>query len=265
MDGATKRLTDDGLTTLVAVNGVEITAEAINIESGNYEGGSIEQRQQQAATALVVRELLRQRAEQFEVEGESEEARVDAVVDRDVNVPCSDEASCREYYVKNRERFRSEPLVEARHILLAAAPDDLDELDRQRQVAEALIAKLAKDSDAFGRLAKRHSVCPSADQGGNLGQLSRGQTVREFENKVLNLPQGLAVRPIETRYGWHVVEVMHRVDGVLLPFDAVYERIAGYLTERSRRRAFNQYVRLLASDAEIKGIELEGVDSPLIQ
>jgi len=82
---------------------------------------------------------------------------------------------------------------------------------------------------------------------------------------VLSLPEGLATRPVETRYGWHVVDIVHRVDGAPLPFETVHERIANYLTERSRRRAYSQYVRLLAAEADIQGIENGGADSPLVQ
>lgn len=265
MAGAAKRLGNDGLATVISVNSVEIPERDINIESGNYEGGNIEERQHHAAVALVVRELLRQRADELELEGADEDTRLDAVIDHDVSVPQPDEAFCRNYYDKNRQRFRSEPLLEARHILLAAAPDDFNTLDQQRTVAEQLIERLQQDPGAFPKLAKRHSSCPSAEHGGNLGQLSRGQTVPEFEDTVLHLPEGLATRPVETRYGWHVVEIVHRVEGSQLPFEAVHERIAAYLVERSRRRAISQYLRLLASDADIGGIELEGSDSPLVQ
>lgn len=262
---ATKRLTDDGLSTPITVNDVEIPPRAINIESGNYDGGSIKQRQHQAAVALVVRELLRQRADELGIEAADDDTRVDCVIDRDVAIPEADAGSCREYYDKNQARFCSPPLVEARHILLAAAPDDLDERDRQREVAEALIDTLTHDGGAFARLAKHNSACPSSRHGGNLGQLSRGQTVPEFDDKVLALPEGLSRRPIETRYGWHVVEVLHRVDGQQLPFEAVHERIAEYLTERSRRRAQSQYLQVLIADAEIGGIDLNANNSPLLQ
>src|SRR5699024_424432 len=67
MAGAAKRLGNDGLATVISVNSVEIPERDINIESGNYEGGNIEERQHHAAVALVVRELLRQRADELEL------------------------------------------------------------------------------------------------------------------------------------------------------------------------------------------------------
>jgi peptidyl-prolyl cis-trans isomerase C len=250
----------------VSVNGTVIPEADINRESGNYQGGSIPERQQHAARALVIRELLRQRADVLGIApGDDEDARLDAVIDREAPIPRADEAACRRYYDNNPERFRSEPLIEARHILLAAAPEDFDGRDEQRELAESLIAQLRRHPDAFAEFARRHSACPSKDSGGHLGQISRGQTVPEFEAAVLRLPVGLAEPPVESRYGWHVVEVVQRVEGTRLPFEAVRERIAEYLTERSRRRAFSQYVRLLVAEARIEGVELEGAESPLLQ
>lgn len=257
----------------VSVNGVEISDAAINLESANYEGASIPERQHQAAVALVVRELLRQRAEQLGMPlpdppgeaGTAEDARIDALIEREVSTPEPDEAACRAYFENNRARFRTPDVIEARHILLAVPPDDLEGRDRARDLAEALIQTLGSDPDAFARLAREHSTCHSREQGGHLGQLSRGQTVPEFEDAVLRLPVGLAQRPIETRYGWHVVEVLHRAGAEPLPFESVRGRIAEYLEERSRRRALSQYLRILLADADVRGIDLEAAESPLLQ
>ncbi len=253
----------------ISVNGTEIPAQAINRESANYTGGSIGERQQQAALALTVRELLRQRAIETGLLTPTDDATTDAAIDRlidmDVKLPAVDAAACREYFDKNRAQFRSDDLIEVRHILLAAAPDDLETRDRQRALAETLIAKLQAQPETFPQLAAVHSVCPSREQGGYLGQLVRHQTVPEFEATVMRLPAGLAERPVETRYGWHVVEVLQRLSGTPLPFEAVHEQIAAYLIETARQRAFSQYLRMLAAGARIRGIKLEAAESPLMQ
>jgi peptidyl-prolyl cis-trans isomerase C len=88
--------------------------------------------------------------------------------------------------------------------------------------------------------------------------VSKGETVPEFEDAVLRLPVGLADLPVKTRYGFHVVEVIQRVEGTLLQFDAVHERIAEYLEERSRRRALSQYIRLLARRGRDQGNRSRG-------
>jgi len=250
----------------ITVNGVEISDHAVNVESAHYEGGDIRERQHQAAVALVVRELLRQRADELGLPAEQdEEARLDALLGEDAPVPVADEAACRAYYDKNRERFTTSPVIAARHILLPAHPDDLEQQDRQREVAERLIATLEDDREAFAALAREHSACPSRDEGGYLGQLERGSTVPELDEVLLRQPEGLCSRPLGSRYGWHVMEVLQRAEGRQLPYDSVRARIAEYLTERSRRRAVRQYIAVLAGAAEIEGIELESAESPLVQ
>jgi len=62
-----------------------------------------------------------------------------------------------------------------------------------------------------------------------------------------------------------VVRIDQRVEGEQLPYEAVEDRIRMYLQERNYRRAVNQYIQLLAGDAEIDGVELLGADALLVQ
>ncbi|MCI0667012.1 MAG: peptidyl-prolyl cis-trans isomerase, partial [Methylococcaceae bacterium] len=114
-------------------------------------------------------------------------------------------------------------------------------------------------------LAKQHSACPSKREGGDLGQISRGQTTSEFERQLFVLPQGLASRPVETRYGYHVVEVQRKQEGRILEYEQVAKKIAGYLNESVRRKAVSQYIRVLIGEARIQGIDMQGADSMLMQ
>ncbi|WP_421621496.1 peptidylprolyl isomerase [Alkalilimnicola ehrlichii] len=258
----------------IEVNGVEITHHAINIESAHHKRPELDPReaQEQAALALTLRELLRQRALQLDLEvpeDDSDDQALDAVIDRlielEVDVPQADEATCRRWFEQNPDHFRTPDLAEVRHILVAGHPEDLEEREQARQTAEGLIRQLQADPAAFPALAAAHSRCPSSEQGGLLGQVSRGETVPEFEDAVLRLPVGLSPQPIKTRYGFHVVEVLQRIPGTALPFEAVHERIAEYLEAVSRQRALNQYLRLLVGEADIKGIQLDGNTTPLTQ
>ena len=255
----------------IHVNGREISSRDINIESAHHQEPGADPRHawRRAAVALTVRELLVQRAGQVGLDVPADPAGLDAALDtlieREVHIPVAGEADCRRWYEQNTASFRSPDLVEARHILLAAAPEDLDGRDAARETAEVLISRLQADPGAFPRFASAHSRCSSAEDGGHLGQITRGQTVPEFEDAVLRLEEGLAARPVETRYGFHVVEVLQRIPGEQLPFDAVRAMIAEYLEEVTRRRAINQYIRLLAGEADITGIDLDASESALIQ
>lgn len=250
----------------LSVNKVEISDREINIESA-FQEGSIEQRQNRAAVALAVREVLLQRARELEPDNaqsaeQDDDALIEALLAREVRIPERDESACRRYYEANPERFRSPSVAAVRHILLAAAPDDIETRDAARQRAEALIAELRDAPGKFAVLARAHSACPSREQGGALGPISRGQTVAEFETVVLRLPVGLAQRALETRYGYHVVWIDERREGEPLPYAAVSERIAQYLHEQAWRRAVSQYIRLLAECQEVEGIDLEAAQAP---
>ena len=64
----------------------------------------------------------------------------------------------------------------------------------------------------FAALAKQHSSCPSGRDGGALGTFSPGQMVKEFDQVVFSAPVGVVQGPVKTQFGFHLVEVTHRVD-----------------------------------------------------
>jgi len=185
-----------------------------------------------------------------------------AVVEREVTVPEPDDETCRRYYERNRARFRSSDIYEASHILFAAVPENHEDYAQARADAAAVLATLQESPERFAVLAKAYSRCPSAEQGGNLGQITEGQTTPEFERALVSLSPGqLCAEPVATRYGFHIIRLERKHDGRVLPYEAVSERIADYLRESVRRRADAQYVARLVSAAKIEGIEIAGADA----
>jgi peptidyl-prolyl cis-trans isomerase C len=260
----------------VAVNGVAISNADIARETQHHHSSDPDQTWQMATRALLIRELLRQEADRLAIEAEpiedgegrretAEEARLRALLEREVQVPHPDEATCRRYYESNGHRFRSPDLVEAAHVLIAAAPDDTTAREKARQTATALIAELQSKPGSFAALAAAHSACPSGKQGGNLGQIGPGQTVSEFEVALASMTVGLHHEPVESRYGVHVVRLDRRIDGRQVPFELVHERIADYLDDAVRHRALQQYVSILAGRAELTGVDLPAARGPLVQ
>ena len=251
---------------LVTVNRVVIPDYEIDRESARVDVHGVDARRQAAARNLVVRELLRQRAGARGFDTETDlDAALDALIESEVELPELDEASCRRYYQANVERFRTPVTVELRHILVAAPPDDVDARANAEARASDLVETLRGDTSAFAGLAEAHSACPSADDGGYLGAIGRGQTVPEFEDVVLRLEPGLAERPVETRYGFHVVEVLSKSGGAPLDYATARPLVLEYVRERAWRRAVSQYIGRLAADAEICGVDVGVEDSPLVQ
>lgn len=260
----------------VRVNGTVIPREVIAREVQNHPSDKPILAWQAAARALVVRELLLQESARLGIAGDpqrddegryetSEEAAMRTLIEREVVTPEPDEATCLRYYQQNSRRFRTSDLFEAAHILIAAPGEDKTARAAARATAESILSAVRADPARFEELARGRSDCrTSADIGGRLGQITRGQTVEEFEAALGRISEGeFAIA--ETRFGFHVIRLDHHAEGQTMPFELARERIADYLAASVQRRALAQYVSLLAGRADIEGIALASSSSPLVQ
>ncbi|MDX1467496.1 MAG: peptidylprolyl isomerase [Halomonas sp.] len=219
--------------------------------------------QLKAARALVVRELLRQRAAQQGL-AEAADATLDegdaaiaALLEQELDVPEPAEADCRRFHATHAERFSEPTRLRVRHILLPAAPDDAEARDAGYHQGERMIRELERVPERFTEFAQRHSACPSKDAGGELGWLAPGQTVAELDGALQHLPVGLHDRPLASRYGWHVVSIDERQEGSELPFEQVAERVRHSLREQATRRALRHYLLALEAEIGVEGIALD--------
>lgn len=263
--------------TAITVNGTEISLGAIASEMQHHPASTPEEAMSEAARALAIRTLLLQRAQVLDLEPApqvdedgkretEEDALVRQVLEAEVQTPEPDEDACRRFYENNKSRFTSPDLYEAAHILFSANSADKDAYAEAATEAQACLETLKENPQAFADMAKARSDCPSAESGGNLGQITRGQVTPEFETMMMGLEPGqLCPVPVKTRYGVHIIYLHRHIPGNTLPFEMVRERIAEYLGEASWRRGVSQYIGLLIASAEIEGIDMEGASSPLVQ
>jgi peptidyl-prolyl cis-trans isomerase C len=251
---------------MIRINGATIDETAIAAEMQFHPAASHETAQQKAALALALRRLLLDEAERLGIAAEGDDATIGTLLRSELRLPVADEGACRRYYEANRSRFSSADLYEGAHILIAAAPDDAESRAAARRRAEELLSRILVAPKSFAALAAEHSACPSGKNGGRLGQLERGDTIDELETFLFNLAEGeICPRPIETRYGFHLIRLDRKLAGRELPFDAVKDEIAAYLMAMVERRAVAQYLRILAGRAHIEGIDLDQAETPLVQ
>ena len=167
---------------------------------------------QQIAASVVVTdgELWRQYQEQVET------ASMDYVLldpqrlvpDSEVRVSDSEIAS---YYNANRDDFERPARAEVRVVAVDKAPTPADTAASLERVQEAR-AEVMEGGD-FADLALRESDdAVSAEQGGSLGTIQRGQTVPAFETAVWDARIGEVTEPVQTQYGFHLIRVDRRTE-----------------------------------------------------
>lgn len=159
---------------------------------------------------------------------------VDAIqMRRGLEIP---ETELSAYYDDHPEEFRQEEQVRARHILIQITP----ERPREKALAEiqAVRAQLEGGGD-FATLARERSEDEgSAERGGYLNYFGRGAMVKPFEDAAFGAPVGQLVGPVETDYGFHLIEVLDHRQAGPRPFQeaqgTIRARLAG---ERSNELA----------------------------
>jgi len=97
--------------------------------------------------------------------------------------------------------------IHARHILLRAA-DALNDADAKRRLSDLRQRILA--GAKFDDIARTNSSDATAARGGDLGWLSPGDTVPDFERAMNALKDGQISEPVQSPFGWHIIQVLER-------------------------------------------------------
>ncbi len=145
----------------------------------------------------------------------------------------------------------------ARHILIS--PDQI----RTEQEAQAQARNLynrIREGASFADLARGHSDdVGSAARGGELGWLSPGETVPAFEEAINRLPVGQISTPIQSPFGWHIIEVQERRQ-VDASRDLLRARAQEVLQNRKREEETELWLRRLRDEAFVE-YRVEGLGS----
>lgn len=244
----------------ITVNGVTIPAARIAAEAQNHPAppGKPGLAWRAAARALALRELMLQEARALGLEpapGEvapgqvetADEALIRQLFETQLSPDAVDEATLEAHYAADPGRFRSPPLWEASHILLATQAE-----------AQAVLARALVAPQQFADLAQAHSTCPSGKSGGRLGQFGPGEMAPEVEVALRSMDPGqIAAQPVASRFGWHVLRLDARAEGAVLPYAAVRARLVQAAEKAAWARAARHYAQALIERARIEGIDLE--------
>ena len=233
---------------LVTINGEEITdmeVLAFNALQGK-KPATTREAQVQLLNQLINTTLIAQEAKKAgleklpNVKAAIDMARLQVLAEAEVNHylsqhPITDEEIKAEY----ERKFSPENLQEykVRHILVATEKE-----------AKDVIAALDKGGD-FAELAKSKSLDPSKDNGGELGWISRDQVVKPFGDAMVKTEKGkYSKEPVQTQFGWHVIEVDEIRKGEAPPLKDVKAQLANEL----RQKKLAEYITGLRKSAKIE-------------
>jgi peptidyl-prolyl cis-trans isomerase C len=157
----------------------------------------------------------------------------------------------RAFYTENKEKFTAQETVHVRHILIAIDPKDDEKTKAEKKAKiENLRKQLAEGAD-FAEVAKNHSDCPSKENGGDLGEIKRGQTIKPFEDAAFSQEKDKIGPVVSTEFGHHVIQVLGHNPGKTVSLDEVKDKIARHLEQQKQAEMFSQMADRLRKNAVI--------------
>jgi len=163
------------------------------------------------------------------------------------NLPKPSQDAIQKYYQENKEQFRSSERVKVAHIVKYVnwQTDEETAYNAMSQAYDEL-----KNGAAFEVVVDKYTDC--ADRGGDLGYVTRGQTVEEFEDVVFNLGVGQISEVFRTRFGFHIAKVYGIELAAVPSLEEVKGRVTDTLKEQMRVKAVDEFVDQLKSKAKIE-------------
>src|ERR1700726_2693850 len=129
-------------------------------------------------------------------------------------------------YQQDIQQYQVPNRVKVDHILLMTVGKTPAEVEEIHQKAEDVLKQANKKGANFEDLAKKYSEDPGTkDKGGDLGWITQGQTVPEFEKVAFGLEKGKISDLVKTQYGFHIIKVLDKETAHTKPFEEVKDSI----------------------------------------
>lgn len=185
------------------------------------------------------------------------------------------------FYEQNQNRFKAPEERRASHILI----DFSQGKDKAKAKAEEIFKQVKADPKSFAEAAKKDSADPgSAKEGGDLGWFTKGMMVPSFEEAVFNAKEGDIVGPVESEFGYHVIEVTGIKATAVKPLAEVRDEIVRLYQEQEGQKMFaeeaDNFTNMVYEQSEslkgviekynlksvtVKGIKAEGPADPEVK
>nr|WP_321506775.1 peptidylprolyl isomerase [uncultured Celeribacter sp.] len=239
-------------TVIATVNGTEITLgnviAARKTLPPQYQSLDDAQLFDGIVNQLVQQELLKQAAGepdmalQYQIENETRMVIAGTTLDDIAQAAVTDEALQTAYEAKIAD-FEPAQEFHAAHILVETEDE-----------AKELVQDL-KDGADFAELAKEKSTGPSGPNGGDLGWFTTGMMVAPFEEAVVAMEDGDISDPVQTQFGWHVINLIQTRMSEAPSLDSLKDELSAEIQDEAIRTKLES----LEADATVE--RTEGIDA----
>ncbi len=138
------------------------------------------------------------------------------------------------YYDENKAQFVSPESVAASHILVDS-----------EEKANEILADIEAGKVSFEDAARKNSSCPSGQNGGALGEFTKGQMVPEFDKAVFEMTVGEISKPVKTQFGYHIIKLTAKNEAGEMAFEDIKGQIANSLIQEKRQQAYDSKINQL--------------------
>lgn len=153
------------------------------------------------------------------------------------------EEDIKEYYEKHKEKFITDEMVKASHILV-------DSEEKANEILEDIT-----DGLSFEEAAAKFSSCPSKQAGGALGEFGRGQMVQEFEDVAFAMQVGEISGPVKTQFGYHIIKLTDHTPKRNASLEEVYQEVKDSCFMEKQEQTYNEKRAELGNKYSIEIVE----------
>ena len=230
-----KLLLDQAANLDIPVSAADIDAEVAKVVT---QVGGAENYQKALAAQGITEERFRKEIEKGAKVNKLVEQACSSVAD-----PTDDEVAA--FYAAHKAEYVAPEQVLCQHILVKGTDDAA--LDKIKDIR----ARIVDGKADFAEEAKRHSDCPSGQQGGSLGWFGRGMMVPEFDKAAFEMKKGEVSGVVTTQFGYHIIYKADQRGGGQQTLVDVHDQIRDLLRHEARGRAMDAYVAELREKATI--------------
>jgi parvulin-like peptidyl-prolyl isomerase len=166
--------------------------------------------------------------------------------------PPIDEGELHKLYESTKASLRNPESMHVRHVLVKPVDGTPIAKAAAKAKASEVLAEIRAGKTTFEDAARKHSACNSAASGGDLGEVAMGFMPAPFERAALALAPGGIGGPVETTFGYHLVQLVAKKPAYTPDYSAARPFLAKYLKDNASTRLIAAHIEQLRAKSKVE-------------